>query len=61
MDIPLPALLLIAVVLGTLGGLAAHLGAGSPEPEPPQVPEQDRSKTISKRRAMRDRRRMRAG
>ncbi len=45
----------------TLGGLAAHLGSGGPQPEPPQVPEQDRSETISKRRAMRDRRRMRTG
>ncbi|MDX2484295.1 MAG: LLM class flavin-dependent oxidoreductase [Pseudodonghicola sp.] len=45
----------------TLGGLTAHLNAGSdPAPEPPVQPEQDRSETISKRRAMRDRRRMRA-
>ncbi|TDK42129.1 acyl carrier protein, partial [Antarcticimicrobium luteum] len=45
----------------TLGGLAGHLDAGGTEPEPPVVPDQDRSETISKRRAMRDRRRMRAG
>ena len=45
----------------TLGGLAAHLGAGDPPPEAPETAPQDRSETISKRRAMRDRRRMRAG
>ncbi|MGE4326870.1 MAG: phosphopantetheine-binding protein, partial [Pseudodonghicola sp.] len=46
----------------TLGGLAAHLGGGSPEPEGPEpIDETDRSETMSKRRAMRDRRRMRAG
>ncbi|MDF1718996.1 MAG: LLM class flavin-dependent oxidoreductase [Antarcticimicrobium sp.] len=45
----------------TLGGLAAHLGAGDPPPPPPETAPQDRSETISKRRAMRDRRRMRAG
>ena len=45
----------------TLGGLAAHMGAGDADPAPPQAPEQDRSATISKRRAMRHRRRSSAG
>ncbi|MGD9865229.1 MAG: MupA/Atu3671 family FMN-dependent luciferase-like monooxygenase, partial [Pseudodonghicola sp.] len=46
----------------TLGGLAGHLGAGeTPEPEGPQPDEPERAETMSKRRAMRDRRRMRAG
>ena len=51
----------------TLGGLAGHLAeTGSPEPggpapTAPVVDEADRSEMMSKRRAMRDRRRMRAG
>ncbi|MDK3019172.1 MupA/Atu3671 family FMN-dependent luciferase-like monooxygenase [Pseudodonghicola flavimaris] len=47
----------------TLGGLAEHIGGGTdtPEPETPAADEPARAETMSKRRAMRDRRRMRAG
>lgn len=44
----------------TLTGLAGHLDGGStPEPEAPKVDEPARADTMSKRRAMRDRRRAR--
>ncbi|MCA9126852.1 MAG: amino acid adenylation domain-containing protein [Planctomycetales bacterium] len=46
----------------TLGGLAAHIGQGGevPPPPAPAVDEPARAQTMSKRRAMRDARRMKA-
>jgi natural product biosynthesis luciferase-like monooxygenase protein len=46
----------------TLGGLAAHIGQGGEPPQPPApaVDEPARAETMSRRRAMRDARRMKA-